>query len=290
MPSMWQRRTGIQLAYPFDLKHYVEYTKPAALQPKLNGERCRALVHKKYSLLLSSEENEITTMPHINKALENLNLTEIELDGELYKHGLSKQLIGSYIRRNSVKEGYENISLNIFDLILTDVMQKERLNLLYSSIKPLVKEDSGLVLVDTHIVNTYNEVATLLSYFVSSSYEGIILRELSACYVRKRTWNMMKWKPRRTDSYLIIGYKEMEDQYGRPKGTLGSLLCAKDNSTFSVGSGTLLDAPTRAILWNSRDTLSGKYARIKYPELTDRGIPNHPTIVGITDKEIEDDD
>jgi hypothetical protein len=101
---------------------------------------------------------------------------------------------------------------------------------------------------------------------------------------------MMKWKPRRTDSYKIIDYKEMEDQYGRPKNTLGSLLCIKAGETFSVGSGTLLDHSTRAALWAIRNSLLGKFARIRYPELTDRGIPNHPTIVGITDEEVEDED
>jgi hypothetical protein len=45
----------------------------------------------------------------------------------------------------------------------------------------------------------------------------------------------------------------------------------------------------RSSLWADRDLLVGRYALVKYPELTERGVPNHPTIIGITEKEVEDD-
>jgi len=94
---------------------------------------------------------------------------------------------------------------------------------------------------------------------------------------------MMKWKPRGIDSYLIVGYKEETDIYGVPKNTLGSLLLETDGEQFSVSAGAF-DHVKKQELWQIRDSLIGQYATVKYPELTDRGIPNHSVIVDITEE------
>ena len=38
------KREGIMLAYPFDRKRLDKYTSPLIIQPKLNGDRCRAVI------------------------------------------------------------------------------------------------------------------------------------------------------------------------------------------------------------------------------------------------------
>lgn len=281
--SLWTRRVGIQLAYPYEKKRLTKYGRPLLVQPKLNGERCRAILKRNTITLLSSEENEITTLPHIPKSLACLTFAHLELDGELYCHGMSKQQIGSYIRRKQPKEGFEQINFHVFDLVDESVCQLERLALFYQYIAPHLTHP-----VETHRVEDDASIQILLTHYMSLGYEGVIVRNPLAKYQRKRTTDMMKWKPRGKDSYLIVGYKEEIDIYGTPKGTLGSLLLESDGERFSVGSGSYFTRSAREQLWTIRETLPGKYATVKYPELTDRGIPNHPVIVEITEEKQEE--
>jgi ATP-dependent DNA ligase len=285
--ALWTRRSGIQLAYPFEAKRLTKYSQPYLVQPKLNGERCRALITNRGVTLLSSEENEIITLPHINKVLALS--TKIELDGEVYLHGMSKQAISSFMRRKTPHPDHFQMQYHVFDIIHEELSQMERLRYLYADFRSLLEATGCVKVVDTHRVWDMEGIEKLLHFYCGEGYEGIIIREANALYERTRTTNMLKWKPRHKDSYLIVGYQEEVDKYGTPKGRLGSLECEKDDQRFSVGSGSLLTHANRNDLWAIRDGLLGQYALIKYPELTDRGVPNHPVIVGITEREEEDE-
>ena len=95
---------------------------------------------------------------------------------------------------------------------------------------------------------------------------------------------MMKWKPRKSDSYPIVGYVEEVSIDGIPKDALGALICKCEKSleTFNVGSGSFLTREGRIELWNKRDDLIGKRAVIKYQELTDtKKIPRFPVLINI---------
>ena len=88
---------------------------------------------------------------------------------------------------------------------------------------------------------------------------------------------MMKWKPNKTDTYVIV--QAFEGQ-GKFEGTLGSLLVEGSEGTrFLVGSFKITDGE-RAYLWSIRDQLPGKRATIRYTELSSRGKP--PSSVFIT--------
>ena len=91
---MWTRRKGILLCYPFEEKRLAKWAPPYIVQPKYDGVRCRAIPIKDNNyLLLSSEENVYYSVPHINEELKSLNLnSDLELDGELYCHGMSFEI------------------------------------------------------------------------------------------------------------------------------------------------------------------------------------------------------
>jgi ATP-dependent DNA ligase len=287
--STWSRRSGIQLAYPYEPHCLTKWSRPLLVQPKLNGNRCRALLSQQGITLLSSEENEIFSVPHIVEALNSLPKVTLELDGELYVHGMSKQAIDSITgRTKNIHPDCAKMQFHIFDLVAESVQQYPRLGMLYTDLRPHLDRHPCLQVVDTHRVETVDEVAGLFHSYVSEGYEGIIVRNPDSYYLRKRTNQMLKWKARAKDSYLIVGYTEEVDQYGTPKGRLGSLTCEKDRQQFNVGSGTLLTHQMREILWAVRDTLPGRYALILYPELTERGVPSHPTIIEITSHEVPD--
>ena len=91
------KRQGIQLCYPFEEKRLEKWEPPYLVQPKLDGERCRAECwvetrddSKLDWFLKSSEQNIFNSVPHINKAIKDQRiLRNMELDGELYLHGMN---------------------------------------------------------------------------------------------------------------------------------------------------------------------------------------------------------
>lgn len=288
MCAVWTRRSGIQLAYPMDLKKLAKMPLPWLVQPKLNGERCRAVVRRGLVTLLSSEENEITTLPHINLQLNALHLPDVELDGEIYLHGMSKQEIGSFLRRKELKPGYQEIQYHVFDLVC-DRPQIHRIDLLWFDLWPMLKTASAIQKVETHKVETTSRLVDLLTHYVEQKYEGIVVRNPLSEYVRKRTVDMLKWKPKHKDSYLIVGFEEEVDQYGTPKGMLGAIWCEKDDQRFKVSAGGF-NHEAREIAWLDKEFLLGKWLLVRYPELTDRGIPNHAVALEITNHEVLDEE
>ena len=288
MCAVWTRRSGIQLAYPMDIKKLLKMPLPWIVQPKLNGERCRLIVRHGLVTMLSSEENEITTLPHIIQSVQTLNLPDIELDGEIYLHGMSKQEIGSYLRRNEPKPDYERIQYHVFDLVCNRP-QIHRLDLLWFDLWPILQNAKSVKKVEVHKVKSVTRLVELLTHYVEQKYEGIVVRNPRPEYVRKRTVDMLKWKPKHKDSYKIVGFEEEVDQYGTPKRMLGAIWCEKDGQRFKVSAGgfTYQD---RFEIWGVREEYLNKYLLVRYPELTDRGIPNHAVALEITDNEVLDEE
>lgn len=277
-------RQGIMLCYPFEPKRLTKWGSLYILQPKLDGDRCRAIIDSDgRATLLSSEENVIVSVPHINSALENLHLHDVELDGELYVHGTPHEDIHSIVSREvNIHDYYKMMEYHIFDKVsnqeqvfrILDVKQ------MFEDLKPA----PCLQRVKSYKVETFEDIMRKYDEILKDGYEGFVIRNPSVGYVRKRSVNMMKFKPKKEDSYLIIGYQEEIDQYSSPKGTLGALICqGDDNTRFNVGSGSLLTRDNRVKLWQERETLIGCYANIQYQHLTSTGkVPRFPVIVSIT--------
>ena len=65
----WQRWKNIMKCYPFEEKRLAKWKPPYIVQPKFDGVRCRAIPTDTGYLLVSSEENVIFSVPHINEEL-----------------------------------------------------------------------------------------------------------------------------------------------------------------------------------------------------------------------------
>ena len=94
---------------------------------------------------------------------------------------------------------------------------------------------------------------------------------------------MMKFKPKKEDSYEIIGFKEELDKFGSPKGRLGALICkGTDGTEFSVGSGLTED--NRIAYWKDREALPGRSCRVQYQHITPgRRVPRFPVFIEVID-------
>lgn len=290
-------RSGIMLAQPFEERKYKKWNTPHAIvQPKLNGERCRA-VYDSYGhvTLYSSECNIITSVPHINEQLESIGLKDFELDGELYIHEKPFEQIHSIVSRK-VNERYdsETMDYHVFDMVSADT-QIVRLRTIEIVVGSVQTENIKTVKRD-YITDIQSMMDTLNEYY-ELGYEGIIVRHPLAPYMRKRGPYMMKFKPKKDDIYKIVGYKEEISIYGQPKGRLGSFICCGDDAEykvlgevrsstklppgfFSVGSG--FNDKQREEYWDNRQEYIGKWCEVQYQNITSANrVPCFPVFVSV---------
>jgi len=274
MPT-YAKRSGIQLALPFEERRIlnqgrfkVQWYPPYLLQPKLDGDRCRMIVRDGRCLLLSSTEDIIPAVPHINE--QGLHLPDGEYDGELYVHGLQHNEIHSIVSREvNIHSSYSKMELHLFDLV-DSAPQAQRL----AELKLRVKNRfPNIKLVPTSIATSLEQVYSCYDQFISEGYEGFIIRHLDSPYMRRRSPYMMKFKPKKSDTYEIIGLEEAISEDGTPKRMLGAFICIDDMETkFKVGAGKLTHLE-RKLFWEAHldgDSVIGDLLEVEYQTMSDK--------------------
>lgn len=285
------RRRDIMLCVPFEEKRLDKWnTKNIILQPKLDGERCRAVCNcqTKDITLYSSEGNIIQSVPHI---VEDLKLflprwpyKYLELDGELYIHGKQFEDIHSIVSRKvNYHEDFDQIEYHIFDHVGTGstLMRMSQLwdlfdykDFTHSSIKRVLMQ----------LASNLFDIMRYFDQQLILGYEGIIVRHPLAPYERKRSGLIMKFKPHQEDIYKIIGFFEEKDKNSFPKNRLGGFICMGDDGTqFSIGSG--FTAEQRTYYWENKLDFIGQYVRVKYQSKTSKRVPRFPIFIEVVPAE-----
>jgi ATP-dependent DNA ligase len=279
------KRAGIQLCYPFEERRLTEpkfgWTAPYLIQPKLDGDRCRAVISSQGEVTLYSSEMNTIQLPHIRWALEDTGLRNIELDGELYTHMMSHEEIRSRVGRtvNPHKDSCA-VQLHVFDLVLPDKTQVERTLALEDLRKVLVSD--AIQVVTTDVVTNMDAIMKKYDQYIEQGYEGFVLRDSKSPYLRRRNSLLMKFKPKKSDWYRIVGFEEEISILGEPKDALGALVLdsALGNTCFKVGTG--FSREQRIELWKERHTLIGKVCHVQYQAMTSAaGVPRFPVFVEI---------
>lgn len=281
MPKKRLERTGVMLATPLDDKLLSKFPEVNFVQPKLNGERCRAEWSNiaERHVLFSSYGNVFAGLNHIQDEL-SLIFPEISVDGELYVHGWTREKIHSIASRkkNSHKDAGQ-LHYTVFDIISDDIQYSRVLAL--TRISNLIKQQS------VHIIKTLETSKAMIprvaENYLAEGYEGLILRHYSGLYESKRSRFLAKFKPSKTDRYIIIKTLEEIDKDGYPKNTLGALR-VKDHSgnEFNVGTGNALTKLSRKHLWERRDFLPGRFAVVKHSLIyTVGGYPTCTSLVEV---------
>ena len=276
--TKWQRWKGIMKCYPFEEKRLAKWPTPYIVQPKYDGIRCRAVPVNGEYLLLSSEENIIYSVPHINDALRDLHL-QAELDGELYCHRMSFEEITSIVSRTvNLHSNFFEIKYHIFDIVNDQPQMRRQISVAaLQGIHPCIR------VAPFWLCESLDDVMRTYDKIIELSYEGIIVRHFQAPYERKRSTLVMKFKPKKEDNYTITGYEEETSIDGVPKGRLGSLQCLSgDGNIFSVGTG--FTDEVREALWIHKEEIIGKIAKVKYQHLTSgRKVPRFPVFVEVVE-------
>jgi ATP-dependent DNA ligase len=268
-------RKGIMLCYPLEERRLKDpkfgWSFPVIVQPKLDGERCRVIARgsSEPPILLSSSEETIISVPHISAAIQSLGWVG-ELDGELYTHGYDQSDIHSVVSRKSedtLHEEHSAIQLWLFDTV-EQRPQLERISKLIN-----LEETPEIKQVLSTLAFSFSEVLQQYREFLEMGYEGIIVRHPEHPYYRKRSRFILKFKPKKTDHYQIIGIVEAISKTGEKKGMLGAFICTSDEgTTFRVGAGEL-SHERRKQIWAERDQFIGRICIVSYQNLGPGGKP-----------------
>lgn len=267
------KRKNIMLCYPLEERRFLEpkfgWRFPVIAQPKLDGERCRALVSRGSVTLLSSEENEITQLPHIENALLDDIPIELELDGELWAPGLSFPEIHSIVSRKTAPHpDHERIEYHVFDLPL-EITQSARTILLNEFFKYRIDQNGPIKLVESKYLNSLDEILTQYKEYIDAGLEGIIVRHPDLIYTRKRSTWMLKFKPKKEDIYEIVDIIEAISENGAPLGRVGKFICLSPSSgdEFLAGLGHLTHSEGTKI-WGEKERFIGKEILVQYQAST----------------------
>lgn len=265
-------------------------TYPALSQPKLDGHRCIAIVEEGVCTLWTRTRKLITSVPHINRAVEKLSGGENrEYDGELYchawviKYGKEEafEMVGKIVRTIEPVEGHEEIQYNLYDMPIEEpaLSFEDRFSDLYWLFNRA--EEDGvklpeLVLVETVEVDNEAEAIAYYEDCLERGYEGAMLRSRKGVYYghpTNRSDDLLKMKLMEDAEFPIVDV--IEGYKGKMKGK-GIFVCRAENGeTFEVVMNCKLEKLTE--YWINKDKYIGKQLTVEYQGLTHaKKVPRIP--------------
>lgn len=261
---------------------------PVAVQPKLNGKRCRVYIKGQNVILESRGGEMIKYYDHIREEAQILLQKlpkETELDGELYLHTLSFNKLQSIFQTENFEHPHNRrIQFHIFDLISKDIIYNERHQLLVKAFENTQLE--SIILNSMKLVSSHQEIKDQHDRLVEQGYEGLIIRhwyqesmtskERELClYKGKRNNNWLKYKCYLDEEGIIEGVYEGE---GTEKGL--ALFVIRDKQGIQVKARPRGTFEQRRDWFQNQGSVIGKTYTFRYFSRSDKGVPEQPTGVG----------
>jgi ATP-dependent DNA ligase len=254
------------LAVNIDDLEYVPY--PTIAQPKLNG--IRAKWDHKEQLFISRQCKH--WRPELLPGLYNKmkQFKDVSFDGELYCHRMSLQDINSRVSINALEphEDVDKIDFHPFDIISTEKTTNRQKKL----------EQYPLSIVPYYHCSTDKDTYTLLDTIQRTGYEGLMVRLLGLPYIVGRSMATIKIKSWKYAAVTIIRCTIGE---GKNSDRLGRFYCKLSSGKMvKVGGGHISDME-RLHVWNNQAYYIGKKLNIRYRDLSNNDIPQHPQMISI---------
>ena len=192
------------------------------------------------------------------------------LDGEVI--GNTFQELMRQARRKTDVQADDSV-FNIFDIVpLEDFRRghwnaqlKKRIALL-DNMRPVIHTMPNVellphIMVDLDTAAGKDQLERYAKDNVNAGFEGIMIKNMDAPYLCKRSTDWMKWKPTITVDLEVVG---VEEGTGRNVGRLGALVCAgmDDGKEISVNVGSGFSDADRDDYWINRNVVIGRTAEV----------------------------
>ena len=255
------------------------------LEVKLDGVRVVAVVQGDVCTLYSRNGKVFENFPQIAEAIEDNRKAfqygrgtggQFVLDGEIVGESFQKLMKQAHRKSDAETDG---MVYHIFDVLPLDalkeghwnVQQHKRLEWLDSA-KSALEQTANLRImpgmdVDLDTAEGHDVMRRFAEASVEQGYEGIMIKDLDAPYLCKRSDSWMKWKPTKSYDLTIVG---VEEGTGKNAGRLGALICEGTDHgchiRVNVGSGLTDDQ--RNEFWQAKDEVIGQTAEIMCDAIT----------------------
>lgn len=255
------------------------------LEPKLDGVRVIMMVQ-----IQDIDNIYVTSFSRNGKAFDNFGHIEIQvadyasqfmylsaglsggyiLDGEVVGNSF-QELMRQARRKENVQA--EDSVFHIFDILPIEDFNRGYWNAqLHKRIAILEKVRTIIdrmpnvelldhIMVDLDYAEGHDQLNRYAKDMVNLGYEGIMIKDVDAPYVCKRSTDWMKWKPTITVDLTVIA---VEQGTGRNSERLGALVCEGEDDgkhiTVNVGSG--YSDEDREEYWSNQDAVIGRTAEV----------------------------
>jgi len=189
-----------------------EVVYPIRVEPKLDGLRCVAVKHGGEVTMFTRNGNVLETLPRIKSALEKAPWDDFVLDGEAL--GADWNESASVVMSHKKGKDDSGMIFHVFDALHFSDWRDQRSDLELADRIDLVAElveqvgSHVIVQVPGRLVNNKEDLLEAYMTDTDAGYEGIMLKDLDAPYLFKRSSNIRKLKPIKTFEGIIVGSYE----------------------------------------------------------------------------------
>jgi DNA ligase-1 len=263
----------VQLAQKFEEKRLRGRTE-VAVEPKLDGIRCLAVVRKGSVTMLARSGKQITNFDETVGA-QLLELGDGAYDGEIMGRDFTALMRQAY-RKDHVDVSDTYFAL--FDFLpLSEWDSKETVltcSVRYQELRSRVVPGLQWVRVVPRSVvpPDWDTIKGLHDEYAAQGYEGAMVKDTSAPYRFGRGTEVMKLKAFHDVDLEIEGFVEGT---GKHEGKLGSVVVSYEGVEVQVGSGW--SDELREEVWADREAFLGRVIEVRYQEVTPDGSLRFPT-------------
>ena len=281
---------GCQLATNSEGRPEMKGTK--RLEPKLDGVRvlmfvipgasegvttvCYSRNGKVFDNFTHIEEQISSNWIKIARGHQNALINGFVLDGEVI--GNTFQELMRQARRKTDVQADDSV-FNIFDIIpLSDFREghwnaqlRKRIAIL-EHIRHVVDTMPNVellphIMVDLDTAAGKDQLERYAKDNVNAGFEGIMIKELEAPYICKRSTDWMKFKPVYDYDLTVIG---IEEGTGKNQGRMGALVCegVDDDKHITVNVGSGYTDVERQSYWDDKESVIGQTAVVMADAIT----------------------
>jgi len=261
---------------------------PVAVQPKLDGHRCVAVIvvdettlgRRATVTLWTRSRKRIKSLPHIEKQLGEIfckwEIGTYHLDGENYQHDYRDRFeeLTSLIRPDEPRPGHEVVEYHIYDIVSPETFLNR-----FKTLEHVFDTTTHLKLVETHVAA--NEAALLSHYdfFKKQGYEGAMCRTLDTPYEHKRSSSLLKMKDFVDGEFRVV---RLEEGRGKLQRHVGAFVCVTEDGVEFGAKGAMPNETLRQA-WLEPEKWVGKMMTVKYFGKTADGSLRFPSALRLRD-------
>ena len=226
----------------FEITETVAY--PVRVEAKLDGLRCIAVKHGGEVTMFTRNGTVLETLPRIKAAIAALPGDDFVLDGEAMGEDWNES--ASVLMSAKSKKDDSTMRYHVFDWVPLSDWQRQECALDYGTRQARLAACLGgdplkgvgpFRYVKAKVCAKESCLREFYAECLTEGYEGVMLKDLSAKYVWKRSSAILKMKPVATEEGVVVGWYEAGAKTKRAGGFGGFKVLTPNGVVTRVGGG-----------------------------------------------------